>query len=308
MATELDGSDQQEIEPDPATWTAFEEKIFIQLMVNEARKGNRSSTTFSKEGWRSIGLAFFERTNKRHSSSQFRNKFNQLRRRFNEFSELLKEPGFSWDPALNMVHASDAVWESYVRDNKKARRFRKKGCPMFAELGILFDDLATDYKQVFPLAQYPMVNHFKMEDEEDESTNDTPSASSGRDFLAQNNSRRRARSPTPTSHHRVKRGARAAMASETFNEGTGATVPSGTSDRIHVEIPKLATSNFQRIEKSSQGSPFSITNCVQCLEAIEGVDATTYIKAIKMFKDVDWREMFMAMSPKRRLVWLASLD
>lgn len=43
------------------------------------------------------------------------------------------------------------------------------------------------------------------------------------------------------------------------------------------------------------------------LESIEGVDSDTYVKAIKMFKDADWREMFMAMSGRRRLDWLASL-
>ena len=115
MASILNGGDKVENEPDPATWTALEEKLLIQLMVKEVHEGNKSSTTFSKKGWKHIAEEFYDKTNKRHNSSQFRNKFNQLRTRYYRFSELLKEPGFHWDPALNTVIATDAVWDSYIK-------------------------------------------------------------------------------------------------------------------------------------------------------------------------------------------------
>ncbi|XAR59720.1 hypothetical protein NMG60_11015664 [Bertholletia excelsa] len=310
MSPKLNGGDKVEVEPDPATWTASEEKLFIQLMVKEVFKGNRSSTTFSKEAWKLIEHEFCEKTNKRYNNSQFRNKFNQLRIRYNEFSKLAKEPGFSLDPMHTALIASDAVWEAHIKVNKYAKRFRKKGCPMYNELGIIYGDPTVDYKDAIPLAQYPMVSDYKLE-LEDESTNATPSAFPGdsshdKDYPSQS-TKRKQRSPTPTSHIRGKREARAVMG-DALKEWTEATVPSGTSDRKWVETTKFMTPAINRLEASSQPSPFSITNCVKCLEAIEGVDASTYLKAIKMFKDVDWREMFMAMSAERRLVWLASLE
>ncbi|XP_028051753.1 uncharacterized protein LOC114256328 isoform X3 [Camellia sinensis] len=115
MALRLNEGDEVEIEPDPATWTALEEELYIQLMVKEVHKGNRSSTTFSRKGWKQIEQEFCEKTNKRYNNSQFRNKFNQLRTRFNDFSKLLKEPGFTWEPVLSTVTATDAVWESYIK-------------------------------------------------------------------------------------------------------------------------------------------------------------------------------------------------
>ncbi|KAK9280670.1 hypothetical protein L1049_014368 [Liquidambar formosana] len=93
MAFKRNGGDKIVIEPDPATWTALEEKIFVHLMVREVHKGNRSSTTFSRKGWKHIEQEFSERTNKRYNNSQFRNKFNQLRTRYHDFSRLLREPG-----------------------------------------------------------------------------------------------------------------------------------------------------------------------------------------------------------------------
>ncbi|XP_028108421.1 uncharacterized protein LOC114307227 isoform X1 [Camellia sinensis] len=208
MALRLNEGDEVEIEPDPATWTALEEELYIQLMVKEVHKGNRSSTTFSRKGWKQIEQEFCEKTNKRYNNSQFRNKFNQLRTRFNDFSKLLKEPGFTWVPVLSIVTATDAVWESYIKGNKNVKRFWKKGCPVFNELGIKFGDPTSSYKDVFPLAQYPMVSEYKL-DIEDESTNATPSAfpsdsSNGRDFPSQSTRRLRQRSSTPTSHLRGK--------------------------------------------------------------------------------------------------------
>lgn len=69
-----------------------------------------------------------------------------------------------------------------------------------------------------------------------------------------------------------------------------------------------AVRTLTRPEASPQSEAFSITNGVKCLESIEVVDGSPYIKAVKMFEDVDWREMFMAMYAQRKLVWLASLE
>ncbi|GMQ09731.1 hypothetical protein CsSME_00053000 [Camellia sinensis var. sinensis] len=47
-SSELDLVQVVRIGPDPATWTTLEEELYIQLMVKEVHKGNRSSTTFSR--------------------------------------------------------------------------------------------------------------------------------------------------------------------------------------------------------------------------------------------------------------------
>ncbi|KAK9279886.1 hypothetical protein L1049_013569 [Liquidambar formosana] len=169
---------------------------------------------------------------------------------------------------------------------------------MFNELGIIFGDPTAKCKNVVPLAQYPLVDEDKF-DLEDASTNATPSifpsnSSDGNDYPSQSTRRRRQRSPTPTSHVGGKREARTVETSEAFKEWP--------------EDSKVKTPTSKKFETSPRSNAFSITNCVRLLESIEGVDGSTYIKAINMFKDIDWREMFMAMSAERRLVWLASLE
>ncbi|KAK1429164.1 hypothetical protein QVD17_11367 [Tagetes erecta] len=304
------GDDQLEIVSDPATWTLYEENIFISIMAKEVKRGNRYSTTFSRSSWSVIEQEFYEKTNRRYNHAQFRNKYNLLRIHYLWFTKLLKEPGFSWDPKLRTAVAADDVWESYLKTNKKARRFRKKGCPMYNELMIIFGDTSIDYKDAYPLAQYPSLTDQKI-DLENESTNATPQPfstdNSTADKDSQNSGTRKRPTPTPTQNHHIHKNKEAKVA--------------GTTDKSFKEAIRVTVSNKQgsdpisdrtQMRKNPEGciesSSFSITNCVRCLESIQDVDAATYIKAIKMFKDVDWREMFMAMSAKRRLDWLASLE
>lgn len=54
-------------------------------------------------------------------------------------------------------------------------------------------------------------------------------------------------------------------------------------------------------------SDCSITKCVAALEEIEDISNDIYVKALKEFKDPDWREMFIVMSNDRRRGWLCSL-
>ncbi|XP_060667620.1 protein ALP1-like [Ziziphus jujuba] len=44
----------------------------------------------------------------------------------------------------------------------------------------------------------------------------------------------------------------------------------------------------------------SIATCVSLLEAIDGVDNATYLKAVEKFREADWREIFIHMSSLRK--------
>lgn len=169
---------------------------------------------------------------------------------------------------------------------------------MFNELGIIYGDQTAEFKDVFPLSQFPTFDEDKLE-VEDASTNDTPSASpsdssESKDYTPQG-TRRRPRSLTPTSNLRGKKEARIMETGEALLKECS-------------ESPKEKNLVLNSHEKCFRSDAFSITKCVKCLESIEGVDGNTYLRAINKFKDADWREMFMAMSAERRLVWLASLQ
>lgn len=82
-----------------AKWTPAEENIFVQIIVEQVKKGNRPTTTFSKKAWNEIIEDFYKKTCNRYAKMQFINKFNKLRMTYREFKQLHDIPtGFGWDP------------------------------------------------------------------------------------------------------------------------------------------------------------------------------------------------------------------
>lgn len=300
----------EEIESGPADWTDSEETILIHLMLKEIQKGNKPFTTFTKIGWNNIEAGFKEKTGKGYSHPQFRNKFNQMRIRYFDFCMLSKEPGFTFDPLLGKLGATDDVWKSAIKANKKTQRFRRRGCPLYNELRVIYGEPVAKSTDVSQVAQCSLDTDVKCL--EDQSTTASPSesvrgSSDNEDYPSRSVRQRRQKLPSSRNEAQVVKDLRPIVAGAAL-ESTQIIVPCRTSDEKHAEVSYVQTPATDHAGTVQSGSPFSITNCVECLESIQGIDATTYLKAIKMFKDVDWREMFMAMSAERRLNWLASLD
>ncbi|KAL6285926.1 hypothetical protein ACE6H2_010316 [Prunus campanulata] len=76
----------------------------------------------------------------------------------------------------------------------------------------------------------------------------------------------------------------------------------------------LKTEVSLRLKRKSEkevSSPYrelsTIEDCMEILEAMEGVNDDAHVKALDKFTNLDWRKMFMKMSDPQRRVWLNSL-
>ncbi|KAJ4843814.1 hypothetical protein Tsubulata_044513, partial [Turnera subulata] len=58
---------------------------------------------------------------------------------------------------------------------------------------------------------------------------------------------------------------------------------------------------------STPGVDFSMTNCIQKLEAMDDISEEIFVKAVEEFKNQDSREAFIAMSDRNKKIWLRSL-
>ncbi|XP_010263418.1 PREDICTED: L10-interacting MYB domain-containing protein-like [Nelumbo nucifera] len=98
-----------------ARWTTRDEKVFIELMAAQAKKGTRTTTTFSKVGWAEIRKEFMNRTGNDYTNLPFKNKFNKLRVVYRDFKVLLSQTGFGYDYRTRTIMVKDEVWEAYIR-------------------------------------------------------------------------------------------------------------------------------------------------------------------------------------------------
>ncbi|KAI9109848.1 hypothetical protein K1719_018889 [Acacia pycnantha] len=111
-----------------ARWSDKNTIIFVTLMGEEVKKGNRTTCTFSKKAWKSMKEDFYKQTGLLYTLPQLKNKMNKLRTEYSSFKKLLSISGFGWNPVLKTATTEDAsLWDVHVKDNPQWEKFRKNG-------------------------------------------------------------------------------------------------------------------------------------------------------------------------------------
>ncbi|KAM6549942.1 hypothetical protein CsatB_021618 [Cannabis sativa] len=65
-------------------------------MEEEVLKGNRNTTTFTKQSWKRIKEELYAQAKRSYTDTQLRNKYNLLRQKHKDFKSLLKETGIGF--------------------------------------------------------------------------------------------------------------------------------------------------------------------------------------------------------------------
>ncbi|KAI9109028.1 hypothetical protein K1719_019983 [Acacia pycnantha] len=113
-------------------WSDKNTIIFVTLMVEEVKKGNRTTSTFNKKAWQSMKEDFYKQTGLLYTLPQLRNKMNKLRTEYSSFKKLLSITGFGWNPVLKTATTEDAsLWDIHV----------KSGLPYWEQLVDIFGDV-----------------------------------------------------------------------------------------------------------------------------------------------------------------------
>ncbi|KAG6504519.1 uncharacterized protein LOC121985337 [Zingiber officinale] len=319
MGSDLQGGEDNDIDVveeggfNVSVWPDEIEERFIMIMEAEVAKGNRTSTTFSKPAWRTIEETLNAQTKRHYTHTQLRNKFNQLRARQREFSNLIKESGLSWNSMTGSVSASDEVWERLCKVYKSAKRFRKKGCPIFNKLCYIYGDMATsDFNQNISscdphITNNPLLNGDSLDnDDREEVEGRTLEAS----FTENSGGPRalpaipiRSQSCTPSISHRAKKTTYSIL-SPCVNSSSENLKMSGATDK------KLETTSSPSRSVSATGASLKmlIVESMQALNALEGIDGLAYSKAVERFhEDYMWMELFLQMTDERKKDWVLNI-
>lgn len=91
-------------------WSIEREKILIELIEKEVKKGSRPTIIFFKEAWKTIRSELI-RLSSKYTKNQVRNKFNQLRSQHNNFGKLLKETSVGYVAVIEQFTASKETWQ-----------------------------------------------------------------------------------------------------------------------------------------------------------------------------------------------------
>ncbi|XP_010042430.2 uncharacterized protein LOC104431504 [Eucalyptus grandis] len=124
-----------------AKWTKPLTSLYVSLLVEEVKKGNRTSSAFNKAGWNNIRTEFNKRARLQYTQVQLKNKVNKLKKQYSSFKKLISQSGFGWDNVNKIVVVDDpSIWEPHVKDNIEWAKFKKDGFPQYSDLCIVFGD------------------------------------------------------------------------------------------------------------------------------------------------------------------------
>ncbi|KAF4357130.1 hypothetical protein F8388_002335 [Cannabis sativa] len=165
---QMTGTDSEVIiidNSEASVWPEKYEEIFIELMEEEVLKGNRNTTTFTKQSWKRIKEELYAQAKRSYTDTQLRNKYNLLRQKHKDFKSLLKETSIGFSVVTGQVTAPDEVWDRLIRVNKSAKRFRKRLC-------VIFGDTTATGSNAHPSTRSPSIN---LDNDDDDAMSKSPS-------------------------------------------------------------------------------------------------------------------------------------
>ncbi|RHN79394.1 putative Myb/SANT-like domain-containing protein [Medicago truncatula] len=140
-------------------WSPMMDRVFVELMLDQVRKGNKAGRTFTRQAWGDMAESFNNRFGCHYGKVVLKNRFNVLSRHYSSINELLGKEGFSWDKAQHKVVANDQVWQKCIRVNHKFRLYRIKSMPFYSGMCIVCrDEAPADCKSILERKSYGNKN------------------------------------------------------------------------------------------------------------------------------------------------------
>ncbi|KAI4348858.1 hypothetical protein L6164_009527 [Bauhinia variegata] len=173
-----------------ANWTPSQDQYFLELLLSNVHKGNKTGKAFSRQAWADMIDLFNTKFGFKYDVDVLKNRYKRFRKQYNEIKVLVNQNGFKWDGSLNMVIADDKTWSAYIKTHPDAQAYRTKVVLHYDDLCIICGHAIADGR--YSLSCFDV--HFECEEIASKEMDDQISISKGVD------------EQTPTSvtnHHKI---------------------------------------------------------------------------------------------------------
>lgn len=305
-----DGDDSVEIIDEKENiWGETNEQAFIELMIEEVKKGNRTTSTFSKTDWRNIIQGLKEKVGRDYTHSQLKNKYHGLRASQRKFKALIKESGIGYNSQTGEVSATEEGWESLKKVHSLATRFRKKGSKEFSDLCFIFGDTTATGNHQHASTKSPSDSENESHEtkpygaDDDDDDDVTEVEGNGKET---NSRKRKKKSKVITpKKKRVRRNFSHALENALLNIGEQS---KRKNDLLEKKIQVSSVRDTTSGEATKEDRDFNAMN--DCLSALDMLDleGIAFGKAVQALHDSAlYRKLFLRMSDERKKDWALSL-
>ncbi|KAL2510511.1 hypothetical protein Adt_16111 [Abeliophyllum distichum] len=127
-------------------WQPPMDRYFINLMLDQVKKGNQVDGLFRKIAWTEMIALFNAKFGFDYEVDILKNRYKTLRRQCTVITNLLELDGFAWDDARQMVTADDRIWQDHIKAHTDARQYMTRPVPYYKHLRLIWKDLSSDIK------------------------------------------------------------------------------------------------------------------------------------------------------------------
>ncbi|XP_042491122.1 uncharacterized protein LOC122070941 isoform X2 [Macadamia integrifolia] len=124
-------------------WTPPMDLYFIDLMLDQLKRGNKIDHTFNKQAWTDMVILFNEKFSSQYGKRVLRHRYKKLWKYCNDIAVLLEQNGFCWDEIQHRVTADDDVWDAYIKAHPHARSYRTRTFPNYKDLCLIYGNGIT---------------------------------------------------------------------------------------------------------------------------------------------------------------------
>ncbi|XP_042517629.1 uncharacterized protein LOC122091654 [Macadamia integrifolia] len=288
-----------------AKWAKNEVDTFVMLMLDEVKKGNKTTTTFNKAGWNRIKNQLEAKIGRSFTMLQLRNKMNKLRADYLSFKKLLETSGFGWNVATRMCTVeNDGVWDRHIKANPSWSKFRRNGLPQWPELLMIFGDSSTHGDIVIGNAEDAPNTAEEIDQDVDQSLPNTPFDGGLGDYDGGE-----AEDNPPFVNRRLDKMPSTIKKRNMTSDFEMACKTMADTSRAKTERHNSTSSTSPSPSPSPRpvSTDYSITQCMTVLSNMPKVGKDLYMKAVKrMMDDPHWREAFIAC-PLDKKMWLIEM-
>ncbi|XP_044957378.1 uncharacterized protein LOC123408313 [Hordeum vulgare subsp. vulgare] len=253
---------------DRAQWNASLEKDLVDLLREHATPEHKGQNGWSSEAWNKIVKKFHQKNPyARYEKKKIQEKEKELKREYKMIKEIRKQSGVSWDDQQCKIRADPPLWKNIIISRPKAGKFRTKGFPLFDALGELHDGT---------------YNFTSIESSQYSTQAQLENLGGAGEYLRKNHGE--------TSYHDENIGGETSANGENLGE-----------ERVQIDEDVEEVEDERN--KPRIVDEYSIKNCIDLLKTMD-ITPEEEVKAFRMFKIPENREIFMSARPETALMWL----
>ncbi|PIA31877.1 hypothetical protein AQUCO_04700019v1 [Aquilegia coerulea] len=96
-------------------WTDNNENAFLSMLHEKVKRDPKGAPTFKTSDWNAMDNELYLSIGKRYGAERLKGKYNRLRSKHRDFSDLLEHTGVTYDLGSNTVFAPEDVWQMFFK-------------------------------------------------------------------------------------------------------------------------------------------------------------------------------------------------